>query len=66
MYPANIGVVGHGSKVRESMAWQWGEGGANYGVLAKTILGEMSYWNDIPPKIGKDELESLGACHEGW
>ena len=25
LYPANIGVVGHGSKVREGMVWQWGE-----------------------------------------
>lgn len=26
----------------------------------------MSYWDDIPPKRSKDELEPLGACHEGW
>ena len=29
-------------------------------VLAKALLGEMSCWDDIPPKKGKDELESLG------
>ena len=28
-------------------------------------MGEMSYWNDIPLKISKDELEPLGAYHEG-
>ena len=28
-------------------------------------LGEMSCWDDIPPKKSKDELEPLGACHEG-
>ena len=48
LYPANIGVVGHESEVRD----------------AQTLLGEMSYWDDIPPKRGKDELESLCACHE--
>ena len=26
LYPANTGVVGHGSEVREGMVWQWGEG----------------------------------------
>ena len=28
-------------------------------------FGEMSYWDDIPPKRSNDELESQGACHEG-
>ena len=36
-----------------------------YGVPAKTLLGEMSCWDDILPKISKDELKPLGACHEG-
>ena len=35
------------------------------GVLAQTLLREMSYWDDVPPKKGKYELESLGACHGG-
>ena len=33
---------------------------------AQALLGEMSYWDDIPSKRSKDELEPLGACHEGW
>ena len=28
-------------------------------------MGEMSYWDDKPPKRSKDELEPLGVCHEG-
>ena len=48
------------------MVWQWGEGGAYSRALAQTLLGEMSYEDDIPSKRGKDELESLGACHERW
>ena len=66
LYPSNIGEVGYGSEVREGMVWQWGEGGAYYGFPAQTLLGEMSCWNDIPPKRGKHELESLGACYRGW
>ena len=45
----------------------WSSGGekeeAYYGVPAQALLGEMSCWDDIPPKRGKDELESLGACY---
>ena len=26
LYPANTRVVGHGSRVREGMVWQWEEG----------------------------------------
>ena len=33
------------------------------GFLLKALLGEISCWDDIPPKRGKSELESLGACH---
>ena len=36
-----------------------------YGVLALALLGEISYWDDMPPKRSKDELKLLGACHEG-
>ena len=64
LYPTNTRVVAHGSKVREDMVWQWGEGGAYSRALAQTLLGEMSYEDDIPSKRGKDELESLGAYHE--
>ena len=65
LYPANTGVVGHGSEVREGMVWQWGEGKAYSRVPAQILLGKMSCWDDMPPKRGNDELEPLGACHEG-
>ena len=58
-------VMGHGSEVRESIIWRWGEGKAYSGVPAHILLGVMSCWDDIPPKKRKDKLESLGACHEG-
>ena len=35
------------------------------GVPTQILLGEMSCWDDIPPKKRKDELEPLGAYHEG-
>ena len=57
-------VVGQGSKVKKGMVWQWGEGKAYFEVSAQVLLGEMSYWDDILPKRSKDELKSLGACHE--
>ena len=41
------------------------KGKAYSGVPAQTLLGEMFCWYDILLKIRKDELESLGACHEG-
>ena len=66
LYPANIGEVGHELEVRESVIGRWREGGAYFGVLAQVLLGEMSCWDDISPKIGKHELESLGACFRGW
>ena len=44
------------------MVWRWGEGKTNLRVSTQALLGEMSYWNDIPPKRSKDELEPLGAC----
>ena len=63
LYPAITRVVGHGSKVREGMVWQWEKGKAYSEVPAQALLEEMSYWDDISPKRGKDELESLDACH---
>ena len=65
LYPANTGMLGHRSKVREGMVWRWGEEKAYSGVLAQIILGEMFYWDYIPPKKRKDEFELLYACHEG-
>ena len=58
-------VVGHGSEVKESMVWQWGEGKTYSGVIAQVVLGEMSCWDDISPKRSKNKLEPLGVCHEG-
>ena len=57
--------MGRGSGVREGMVWRWGEGKTYFGVSAQALLGEMSCWDDIPPKSSKDELKPLGACHEG-
>ena len=50
------------------MVWsRGGEKGKAYSrILAQTLLGEMSCWDNISPKRGTDELELLGACHEGW
>jgi len=47
------------------MVWQWGEGKTYSRVPAQDLLGEMSYWDDIPPKGSKDEAGPLGVCHEG-
>ena len=65
LYPANTRVVGHGSEVREGIVWRWGEGKAYSGVPTQILLGKMYCWDDISPKRENDELESLGACHEG-
>ena len=65
LYPANIGKVGHGSKVREGVVWWWGEGGAYFRVPTKTLLGKMSCWDVISPKKGKHKLKSLGAYYRG-
>ena len=42
------------------------KGKTYYEVPAQALLGEMSCWDDIPPKRNKDELEPLNACHKGW
>ena len=47
------------------MVWRWKEGKTYSGVSAQALLGEMSCWDDVPPKRNKNELEPLGACHEG-
>ena len=65
LFPANTGVVGHRSKVKEGMVWRLGEGKAYSGVPAQILLRVMSCWDDIPPKRRNDELEPLGAYHEG-
>ena len=50
---------------RNERVWSGGgkNGRAYSGVPAQNLLGEMSYWDDVSPKRGKDELESLGARH---
>jgi len=66
LYLANTREVGHGSEVREGVVWRWGEGGSLFWGSAQALLGKMSCWDDIPPKKGKHELESLGVCYKGW
>ena len=58
-------VVGHGLEVRKGMVWWWGERKAYSRVFTQALLGKMSCQDDILPKRRKDELEPLGACHEG-
>ena len=41
------------------------KGKVYFEVPAQVFLGEMSCWDDIPPKRGKGELESLSAFHKG-
>ena len=65
LYPANIrsggswvrGKKGHG------LAGERGEK-TYFRVLAQALSEEISYWDDMPSKRSKDELEPLGACHE--
>ena len=58
-------MVGYELKVR-GCGLVVGRGKTYSKAPAQALLGEMSYWDDIPPKRSKDELEPLGACHEGW
>ena len=55
------------SWVKGKKAWLGGgEKGKTYSkVPAQDLLGEVSCWDDIPPKKSKAELEPLGVCHEG-
>ena len=55
------------SWVRGERVWFSGEerGKTYFEVLARSLLGKVSCWDDIPPKKSKAELEPLGACHEG-
>ena len=65
LYPANTKMVSHGSEIRGGMVWRWGEGKAYSRVPAQILFEIMSYWDDLPPTISKNELEPLGACLEG-
>ena len=55
------------SWVRGKRAWFGGgkRGKTYFEVPTQALLGEVSCWDDIPPKRSKAELESLGACNEG-
>ena len=53
LYLANIRVVGHRLEVRKGMVLWWGEGKAYSGISTQTLLGEISYWDDISPKRGR-------------
>ena len=46
------------------MVWWWREEKTYSGVPARALLGDASYWDDIPPKGSKDKLEPLDACHK--
>ena len=35
------------------MVWWWGEGKTYFEVLTRALLGEVSYWDDIPLKWAK-------------
>ena len=63
LYPANIGAVDHGLEVREGMVWRKEKGEAYSKVSTQVLLGEISCWDNIPPKRGNDKLESLDACY---
>ena len=54
------------SWVRGKRAWFGGEEREKtyFEVPARALLGEVSCWDDIPPKRSKTKLEPLGACHE--
>ena len=65
LYPTNTGVVGYRLELRRGMVWRWGEGKAYFGVPAQILFGVMSYWDDLPSKRSKDELEPLDAFHDG-
>ena len=55
------------SWVRGKREWFGGgkKGKTYFEVPARAFSGEVSYWDDIPPKRSKTELELLNACHEG-
>ena len=63
--PANTDTVR--SWVRGKRAWfDGGERGKTYfEVPAWALWGEVSCWDDIPPKRSKVELDPLGARHKG-
>ena len=43
-----------------------GERGKTYSEIStQVLLGEVSCWDDIPPKRSKVEFEPLGVYHEG-
>ena len=65
LYPANTGSGGSWVRCKRGHGLAMGRGENLFWVSAQALLGEMSCWDDIPPKSSKDELKPLGACHEG-
>ena len=66
LYPANIGSGGSWVKGNRGHGLAVGRGEKSIPrFLLKLLWGEMSCWDDVPPKRSKVELEPLGACHKG-
>ena len=65
LVPIQYMEVGHGSRYSKGVVWWWGEKGVYFKVPAQASLEEMSYWDDISPKIGKYGLRPLDTCHRG-
>ena len=63
LYPVN---TGHREIIGQRAWYGGGEKRKRILRFLLRLLGEMSYQDDIPSKRSKDELEPLGACHEGY
>ena len=64
LYLANIGSGGSWVRGKRRHGLAIGRGKKPIlGFLLRVFWGEMSCWDDMPPKRSKDELEPLGACH---
>ena len=66
LYPANIRSGGSWVRSKRRHGLVVGRVEKTYSrVLGQALLGEMSCWDDMPPKRSKNELEPPGACHKG-
>ena len=50
LYLANTGHSEVMGQRQEGMVWWWGEGKTYFEVLARTLLGEVSCWDNTPSK----------------